>query len=53
MAFCTVALTFRDEDGSRHFDLTGHHRSIDLVTVAAAGLLIVGFVCALVALLVP
>jgi hypothetical protein len=44
--------TFRDEDGSRHFDLIGHDRSIDLVTVTAAGLLVVGFVCALVALLV-
>ena len=31
--------TFRDEDGSRHFDLIGHDRSIDLVTVTAAGLL--------------
>jgi hypothetical protein len=44
--------TFRDETGSRHFDLIGHHWSVDLVTVTAAGLLVVGFVCALVALLV-
>jgi len=44
--------TFRDEAGSRHFDLIGRHWSIDLVTVTAAGLLVVGFVCALVTLLV-
>jgi hypothetical protein len=44
--------TFRDQDSSRHFDLVGQHWSIDLVTVAAAGLLVVGFACALVALLV-
>ena len=44
--------TFRDENRSRHFDLIGHHWSIDLVTVTAAGLLVVGFACALVALLV-
>jgi hypothetical protein len=44
--------TFRDEKRSRHFDLIGHHWSIDLVTVTAAGLLLVGFACALVALLV-
>ena len=44
--------TFRDEHGSRHFDLSGHHWSIDLVTVTAAAFLMVGFACALVALLV-
>ena len=44
--------TFRDQDSSRHFDLVGQHWSIDLVTVTAAGLLVVGFACALVALLV-
>jgi hypothetical protein len=44
--------TYRDENRSRHFDLIGHHWSIDLVTVAAAGVLLVGFACALVALLV-
>jgi len=44
--------TFRDENHSRHFDLIGHNWSIDLVTVAAAGILVVGFACALVALLV-
>jgi hypothetical protein len=45
--------TFRDDSRSRHFDLIGgkgHPWSIDLVTVAAAGILVVGFVCALVAL---
>jgi hypothetical protein len=44
--------TFRNENRSRHFDLIGHNWSIDPVTVTAAGLLVVGFVCALVALLV-
>ena len=44
--------TYRDENRSRHFDLIGHHWSIDLVTVGAAGFLVVGFACALVALLV-
>jgi hypothetical protein len=43
--------TYRDERRSRHFDLVGAHRSIDLVTVTAAGILLVGFVCAFVALL--
>jgi hypothetical protein len=44
--------TYRDEDRSRHFDLVGDHWSIDLVTVTAAGILLVGFVCAIVTLLV-
>jgi len=44
--------TYRDEDHSRHFDLVGHHGSIDLVTITAASLLMVGFACAVVALLV-
>ena len=44
--------TFRDENRSRYFDLIGHNWSIDLVAVAAAGLLLVGFACALVAVLV-
>lgn len=43
--------TYRDEDRSRHFDLVGNHWSIDLVTVTAAGVLLVGFVCAIVTLL--
>jgi hypothetical protein len=43
--------TYRDEDRSRHFDLVGNHWSIDLVTVTAAGILLVGFVCAIVTLL--
>ena len=42
--------TYRDEHRSRHFDLVGDHWSIDLVTVTAAGILIVGFVGALVSL---
>jgi hypothetical protein len=42
--------TFRDENRSRHLDLV--HWSIDLVTVTAAAFLMVGFACALVALLV-
>ena len=45
--------TFRDDRHSRHFDLIGgkgHHWSIDLVTVTAAGILAIGFACALVAL---
>ena len=44
--------TYRDEDHSRHFDLVGHHWSIDLVAATAAGILVVGFACAVVALLV-
>jgi len=45
--------TYRDESRSRHFDLTGggsHPWSIDLVAATAAGILVVGFACALVAL---
>jgi hypothetical protein len=42
--------TFRDEHRSRHFDLAGNHWSIDLVTVTAAGILLAGFACAVVAL---
>jgi len=44
--------SYRDESHSRHFDLIGgggHPWSIDLVAVTAAGILVVGFVCALVA----
>jgi hypothetical protein len=43
--------TYRDEDRSRHFDLVGDNWSIDLVTVTAAGVLLAGFVCAIVTLL--
>ena len=42
--------TYRDESHSRHFDLISagrHPRSIDLVSAAAFGMLVVGFVCAL------
>jgi hypothetical protein len=42
--------TYRDGNHSRHFDLVGRRRSIDLVTVTASILLVVGFVCAVVAL---
>jgi hypothetical protein len=46
--------TFRDETRSRHFDLIGggrgHPWSIDLVAVTAAGLLVMGFAWAVVAL---
>jgi hypothetical protein len=42
--------TYRDENRSRHFDLIGGHWSIDLVTVTASGILVAGFVCAVVAL---
>ena len=50
----TVAMrlhSYRDETYSRHFDLIGggdHPWSIDLVSVAASGILVVGFVCALI-----
>jgi len=45
--------THRDESRSRHFDLTGgggHPWSIDLVAETASGILVVGFVWAIVAL---
>jgi hypothetical protein len=44
--------SYRDEIHSRHFDLVGgggHPWSIDLVSVTAAGILVVGFACALMA----
>ncbi len=44
--------TYRDESRSRHFDLIfggEHPRSIDLVLVTISGMLVVGFVCALMA----
>ena len=44
--------SYRDESHSRHFDLIGgdgHPWSIDLVSVIAAGILVVGFACALIA----
>jgi hypothetical protein len=43
-------LTYRDESRSRHFDLIcgrERPRSIDLVLVTTAGMLVVGFACAL------
>jgi hypothetical protein len=45
--------SYRDECHSTHFDLIGgggHPWSIDLVSVAAAGMLVLGFACALIAL---
>jgi hypothetical protein len=42
--------TYRDESRSRHFDLISggeHPRSIDLVSAIAAGILVIGFACAL------
>jgi hypothetical protein len=46
--------TYRDESRSGHLDLIGgrgHPWSIDLVAVIASGLLLVGFGCALAAIL--
>ena len=43
--------TYRDQSRSRHLDLIGDDRSIDLVTVAAAGILLAGFACALVTMI--
>jgi hypothetical protein len=43
--------TYRDESRFRHFDLTWggeRPRSIDLVSVAASVILVVGFACAIV-----
>jgi hypothetical protein len=45
--------TYRDENRSRHFDLIGgrgHPWSIDLVTVTASWILVMGFACAVLAL---
>ena len=47
--------TYRDESRSRHVDLIGgrgHPWSIDLVVVAALGILLIGFGCAFAALLI-
>jgi hypothetical protein len=44
--------SYRDESHARHFDLVGgggHLWSIDLVFVTASSILVVGFVCALIA----
>jgi len=44
--------SYRDGDHSRHVDLIvggGHPWSIDLVSVIASGILVVGFACALMA----
>jgi hypothetical protein len=43
--------TYRDESRSRHFDLIcgrERPRSIDLVLITTAGMLAVGFACALI-----
>jgi hypothetical protein len=39
------------ENRSRHFDRVGHRWSVDLVAVIAAGILLLGFVAAVAALL--
>jgi len=47
--------TYRDESRSGHLDLIGgrgHPWSIDLVAVTASGILLMGFACAVAALLV-
>jgi hypothetical protein len=43
--------SYRDEGHSIHVDLTvgGDHSPIDLVSVMASGILVVGFACALMA----
>ena len=48
--------SYRDESYSRHFDLIGgggHPWSIDLVSVTASSILVVGFACALIAHWIP
>jgi hypothetical protein len=47
--------TYRDESHSRHLDLIGergHPWSIDLVAVTASGILLMGFACAVAAVLI-
>jgi hypothetical protein len=42
--------TYRDESRSRHLDLISggeHPRSIDLILVTTSGMLVAGFICAL------
>jgi hypothetical protein len=42
--------TYRDESHSRHLDLIcggEHPRSIDLILVTTSGMLVAGFICAL------
>jgi hypothetical protein len=51
-AVCMRLHSYRDENHARHFDLIGagiHPWSIDLVYVTVCGILVVGFVCALMA----
>jgi hypothetical protein len=43
--------TFRDNTRSRHFDLIGKGWSIDLVSVTAASILVLGFAAAIAAML--
>jgi hypothetical protein len=48
--------TYRDESHSRHIDSIiagGRPRSIDLVSAAALGMLVVGFACALMVSFAP
>jgi hypothetical protein len=44
--------TYRDEHRSHHLDLVGNHWSIDLVVISFTVLLVGGFACAVVAILV-
>jgi hypothetical protein len=44
--------TYRDENRSRHLDLIWRHSSVDLVTITAASILVLGFAGAVAALLV-
>ena len=47
--------TYRDETRARHFHLVGgggHPWSVDLVAITASGILVLGFACAFVALLI-
>jgi hypothetical protein len=43
---------YRDESRSRHLDLIGRHGSVDLVTVTAASILLLGFAGAIAAVLI-
>jgi hypothetical protein len=43
--------TYRDESRSRHFDLVGNGWSIDLVSVTATSILVLGFAAAIAAML--
>jgi hypothetical protein len=44
--------SYRDENHSRHLDLVGQRWTVDLVTVTAASILMLGFLGAVATLLV-